>query len=534
MSEVPSAARELSDLLREISLPRGFLESYDLLECLSHGRGTETYLARHKGSQKLCLAKCYDRKIYGSVREGEILRSLKHRGLPAFLDEYRDDAAVCLVREYIEGTPLDRYAAGHGLSEERIVDICAELCDILSYLHGRTPPVIHRDVKPQNIIVRDSGHIALIDFDIARTYDADAETDTRFIATRAYAPPEQYGFSQTDGRADIYALGVLLCFLLTGETDVKNAEIPNRRLAAVVRRCAAFSPEKRFADAAAVRRALRNADGRGRKKLIRMGCSAALALVCLCAGFGVGRYTDFPSGSSGVRFAEPVVERAVRVQLGKGEAEPLSKEELLAVRELYIFGNEVSKTEEAFAEGLGGSRSDTPRGTLTSLADVRLLPNLEVLYVNYQTLSDLSPVSELPYLTYVNFRHTFVADVSPLAGLPRLRSVTLYDTRVADMSALAACPSLKALDAGRTPIPSLDALPEAASLESLSLAGSPFASLEGIERFAGLRYLSLRGMGTADLSALKKLPGLVALSVDETMRGAAEALGDTAFEIRFE
>lgn len=532
MNEIQNAIKELSTVLKEITLPASFLESYDQLECLSHSHGTETYLVQHKGSKNLCVAKCYDRKIYKTVNESDILKSLHHKGLPAFLDEYQDDATVCIVREYIEGTPLYKYAAEYSLSEAKIIALCVEICDILTYIHSQTPPVIHRDIKPQNVIVKEDGHIALIDFDIARTYDGEADIDTQFIATRTYAPPEQYGFSQTDRRADIYSLGVLLCFLLTGKTDVKNIDIPNKRLAAVVRRCAAFSPEERFADAAAVKKALMNADGRGKRKLVRICCTAALALVCLCIGFCIGRYTGFLTAPD-VHFIEPLMEQAIRAQLGKDEAEPITQNELLAVREIYIFGNEVSTSSEAFAEGLGGSLKDTPRGALASLADVKLLPNLEVLYVNYQTLTDISPVSELQFLSKIHLRHTFVEDISPLAGMPRLSSIILFDTHVADMSALDDCAMLSTLDVGQTLMTSLDALPEQAPLESLSLAKLPLSSLNGIGRFAGLKYLSLCNTGLSDLSPLTDIPGLIEVDVDESMQAAAEALGDTPFEIKY-
>jgi Leucine-rich repeat (LRR) protein len=89
------------------------------------------------------------------------------------------------------------------------------------------------------------------------------------------------------------------------------------------------------------------------------------------------------------------------------------------------------------------------------------------------------------------------------------------------------------LDVGGTLIISLDALPEQAPLESLSLAKLPFSSLNGIERFAGLKYLSLHNMGLSDLSPLAKIPDLIEVDIDESMRAAAEALGDTSFEIKY-
>lgn len=537
MRNIQCAVKELSAVLKETKLPRSFLDSYDQLECLSHGHGTETYLVQQKGSNTLCIAKYYDKSIYRSVNESGILRSLRHEGLPAFMDEYQDDAAVLIVREYIEGTPLDRYMAEHSLSEERIIDLCIGLCDILIYLHNRQPPVIHRDIKPQNIVVKENGSIALIDFDIARTYDKEAETDTQFICTRTYAPPEQYGFSQTDHRADIYSLGVLLCFLLTGKTDVKNTVIPNKRLAAIVRRCAAFSPEERFKDTAAVKKALLYTGRHKKMKLVRIFHSAALTLICLFAGFGIGRYTGFlapASGTNEVRFIEPLIEQAVRAQLGKDETDGITEKELLSVKGIYIFGNEVSKTEEAFFNGLGGRLRDTPRGTLATLEDVKLLPNLETLYVNYQTLHDISSISGLKYLTTVHLRHTFVEDISALSGMKQLRNVILYDTHVTDVSALSSCSALYFLDVGGTLITSFDSLPEHAGLKVLSIKQTFLSSLDGIERFKNLEQLDLSFTGIEDLTPLAAIPKLSVVSIDESMRGAAKALKDPPFEIKYE
>jgi len=536
MSEIQKAVGELSDMLKEIALPQGFSENYDRLECLAQGHGTETYLAQRKDTKSLCVAKCYDRKACRAVSESRILRGMHHAGLPAFLYEYQDDAAVCIVREYVEGTPLDRYAAGRSLSEAQAVSLCGKLCDILTYLHGLEPPVIHRDIKPQNIIVKDNGELSLIDFDIARTYDCGAETDTRFIGTRPYAPPEQYGFSQTDRRADVYSLGVLLCFLLTGNTNTRDAKIANKRLAAVVRRCTAFAPEGRFPDAAAVKKALLNSDGRRRRRLAHGFAAAAVVLLSLCAGFAAGRHADafLPAGAAaGVRFAEPLLEKAVRVQLGKSESDAVTKAELAAVRELYLFGNEAAKTDEAFAEGLNGPLRGAPRGTLASLEDVKLLPNLEVLYVNYQTLADLSPLSGLKHLRAVSLRHTFVEDISPLAGMKRLNSVVLFDTRAADFSPLGACPALQTLDVGGTSIASPAALPALPELKTLSLRRTSLDSLDGIGRFEKLEALDLCQSAAADLSPLVSLPKLKTVSVDESMRGAAEALKAPVFEIKY-
>jgi Leucine-rich repeat (LRR) protein len=250
----------------------------------------------------------------------------------------------------------------------------------------------------------------------------------------------------------------------------------------------------------------------------------------------VGRFTGIftpQAVTKSVQFKEPLIEQAVRAQLGKDETEGITEEELLSVREIYIFGNEVSKTEEAFFDGLGGRRRDTPRGTLMTLEDVKLLPNLEMLYVNYQTLTDISPISKLEYLTTVHLRHTFVEDISALSNMKQLSNVILFDTHVADVSALSSCPALYSLDVGETLVTSLDSLPEHAGLKVLSFMQTALSSIDGIERFANLEQLDLSFTGLEDLTPLIAMPKLSIVSVDESMRGAAEALGDTAFKIRY-
>jgi serine/threonine protein kinase len=221
MKNIKAAVADIMNSFDD-TYPAGFLEKYDQMECLASNRGTETFLVRQKGSEQLYVAKCYNKDLYSTVHESSILKSLKHSGLPAFEDEFQNDNALCIVREYIAGEPLDKYILENTLTQREITDICVQLCDILIYLHWQENPIIHRDIKPQNIIVKPDGKISLIDFDIARVYHRDTKRDTQFFGTREYAPPEQYGFSQTDARTDIYAIGIVLGWLLTGETDAKE------------------------------------------------------------------------------------------------------------------------------------------------------------------------------------------------------------------------------------------------------------------------------------------------------------------------
>lgn len=513
-----------------VPFPPGFLDKYVQLECLATGRGTETFLVRERAGEALFVAKCFDKVVTGDAVEHEILKSIHDPGVPGFVDSFEDERSVLVVREYVAGVSLDRLLADGPLPAARAVQICRSLCDILIRLHGREKPVIHRDIKPGNIIIRPDGSVCLIDFEISREYKGGAGTDTCAFGTRVYAPPEQYGFRQTDARADIYALGILLACMLTGQTALSAAKGKNARLLAVARRCAAFSPEARYPSAKAVKRALLRAE-KARARLARL--AVAVLLILLCGGVCVGRYTGLWGGAGSVTFREPLIERAVRLQLGKEEGGPLTREELQTVKEIYIFGDDVALTQAPFADGLAGARWTQPRGNIESLADIALLPNLETLYVNYQTLSDLSPLAAHQSLRTVNLRHTRVSDVTPLVGLLYLEYLSLYDTDVADASALDACPLLHALDAGEMPISSPADV--GGPLDRLCLKRISLASLAGIEKFASLTFLDLSETQLSDLTPLLSLPSLAQLVLDESMRAAGEAIApDAPFEIIYQ
>jgi hypothetical protein len=182
--------------------------------------------------------------------------------------------------------------------------------------------------------------VALIDFGVSRRYFQNADFDTSNLGTRKYSPPEQYGFSQTDCRADIHALGVLLRFMLTGSPD---GEIQSKRLGRIAGKCEAFSPNDRYQSADAVKRALiRYKISRNSKSKVFF--AAAMACLAFVAGLVVGGSGSFlfpPKDSPGgadYAFNDPLVEKAVRAVLGKTLNESVSGDDLKTVAGLYFVG----------------------------------------------------------------------------------------------------------------------------------------------------------------------------------------------------
>lgn len=202
-------------------------------------------------------------KIYPGQSDGadvyEVLQRAQQSGLligcvPRIIECLRGPECRSVVMEYVEGPTLAEYIMRGNVLPATIKYLFLQLCVAVRELHERIDPaVIHRDLKPSNIIVSPKGPV-LIDFGIARLWHEGAECDTTHFGTRRYAPPEQFGFGQTDVRSDIYALGKVLFFCLTGKQppnalDARSCEecgVP-RPFARVICKACAFDPRERYA-----------------------------------------------------------------------------------------------------------------------------------------------------------------------------------------------------------------------------------------------------------------------------------------------
>ena len=154
-------------------------------------------------------------------READTLAQLTHPAIPAIFDRFGEGNCHYLVMDFVEGVNLEQEIAGLGgqFPESRVIEIGRELCDVLTYLHGFSPPIIYRDMKPGNVILRPDGRITLIDFGIARIFSPQGKAT--LIGTPGFAPPEQYS-GQVDERSDLYSLAATLHYILTGRDPEKH------------------------------------------------------------------------------------------------------------------------------------------------------------------------------------------------------------------------------------------------------------------------------------------------------------------------
>ncbi len=209
--------------------------------------------------------------------EAVILANIRHPNLPRVSDHFViAGEGQYLVMDFIEGEDLRQRMERAGiLPEDEVILIGAAMCDALSYLHARKPPILHRDIKPGNVKISPDGHIFLVDFGLAKVYQGNQATTTGARAmTPGYSPPEQYGTARTDTRTDIYSLGATLYAALTGVIPedglaraMDNAQLtplrkrnPNvsRRLAAAIEKAMEVDPGDRFQSADDFKMALLN------------------------------------------------------------------------------------------------------------------------------------------------------------------------------------------------------------------------------------------------------------------------------------
>ena len=239
---------------------------YEEIELIKKSENGEVQLIKEKGGENFYIRKI----IKGKVPAYGILKDCQHPCLPKIYEVTVTDDTTTIIEEYIEGQSLGRVE----LTGKKFWNIVRDLCSVLQFLHDMD--VIHRDIKPSNIIYAEDEHIRLIDFGAARVLKDEQEQDTRLLGTRGYAPPEQYGFSQTDVRTDIYSLGVTL------EQILQN-KIQRFQYKKVIRKCMDLNPDKRYQSARQVKRAFFQA-----KHKLLYALSMLIVIVFLCGYIWTG------------------------------------------------------------------------------------------------------------------------------------------------------------------------------------------------------------------------------------------------------
>ena len=183
----------------------------------------------------------------------QTLCRIKHRNLMEIYDVKTQDGVCISLCEYINGMTLDMRIEYYQPFDIRSAkQILCQICDGLSQLHING--IVHRDIKPGNVMITDDGMVKIIDYSISRLIKPEQRKDTTVLGTAGYASPEQFGFTQTNGKTDIYACGVLLNYLLTGK--LPNEQLHQGPLTTVIQQCIEIDENKRFASADELKKVL--------------------------------------------------------------------------------------------------------------------------------------------------------------------------------------------------------------------------------------------------------------------------------------
>ena len=286
---------------------------YEILKQIGKGGMSIVYLAMDKRLNKQWAVKEIRKTASGKnnevvvnslLAEANLMKRLDHPALPRIVDIIDNGQTIYVIMDYIEGESLGKILKEYGAQpQDQVLDWAKQLCDVLEYLHSQKPPIIYRDMKPDNVMLKPEGNLKVIDFGIAREYKEKNLADTTILGTRGYAPPEQHGSRQTDVRSDIYALGMTMHHLLTG-ADPRNADYmyaPIRQwnlelsggLERIIDKCTALDPEDRYQNCSELMYALEHyeeEDGAYKKKQKRKLASfiiaASMSVVLGTAGLG--------------------------------------------------------------------------------------------------------------------------------------------------------------------------------------------------------------------------------------------------------
>lgn len=537
-------------VLSHIKLPSMIKGKYEVESCLKSGEGREVFLLRAVDGRGFILKAQPTGQDDSLKNEFEMLRLLSYSNLPQAVDYFSEDGVEYFLRTYVEGINLyDHILQNEPYDEGKSIAVILSLCEILQYLHAQNPPIIHRDIKPQNIILTPDGSCKLIDLGTARRFKENEQCDTIFMGTQVTAPPEQFGYRQTDARSDIYGLGMLLRFLLTGSFDMRSDLKSSLSMKKVIGKCTAFDPKNRFRSVKSLARALRLAQ---RKRVVRASAVALAGLLVLAVIFLCW------TNGQGIRFKNALLEEAVRQELGLTASESIPRERLSEVTGIIICRKDILTEWSLHNDSHRSTKyNGVPdvHGDISDISELALLPNLQSLVLDYQQIEDISVLANLP-LTQLSLCGNHISDISPLAkctgltalsieenpienaealrSLISLRELRIGDTRVADATCFSGLPLetlliraqpladyepltqlkwLKRIEVELDTKEQLDVITSLTSLEDLNMKSAAPVRMEQLAQLVNLQYLDLSGSNISDVSGAEQLSHLTYLNL---------------------
>ena len=540
-------------------LPEDMQEHWTVYECLKESEDSSTFLVKETATGILCVLKWGRNRQTEFLRnEMEIMKKMADRklsGIPKAYRIFEENGEVYLVREYIEGMSLAQMVLQKGgISEAEICRISRKICQTAEQFQNPDEPMIHRDIKPENIVVTPGSEVVFIDFGTMRSYKKDGSRDTFVVGTRGTAAPEQYGYTQTDQRTDVYAIGQTMLYMVSESYEMNQLSecAVSRRMKKIIEKACSFEPDKRYGDAAQLRRAVEKCQANNRKKVYK---KAGAVFGLIAAGYILAIFS--PDGTvienkrietaeqsvaeeqiqAEITFREELIEEAVRKELGLSKTDKITASMLENVRKLRIVGKEILDDEDTFwGEGHHVDGKDSSfgsvRGNITDLSDLAQMVNLEELALCNQKIEDISGLKELP-LKKLYLSKNMITDFSVLLNLIDMDTLCIMENPAENLSVIGECTgilrlniqgmnltdidflknlSLDYLDMSNVEVENniFEPLTEMKKLDTLCMCDVNEAAAETISQMSTLKALFMWGDSTI-LENLKPLKGMTHL-----------------------
>ena len=538
-------------------LPEDMQEHWTVYECLKESEDSSTFLVKETATGILCVLK-WGRNRQAEFLRNEIMKKMADRklsGIPKAYRIFEENGKVYLVREYIEGMSLAQMVLQKGgISEAEICRISRKICQTAEQFQNPDEPMIHRDIKPENIVVTPGGEVVFIDFGTMRSYKKDGSRDTFVVGTRGTAAPEQYGYTQTDQRTDVYAIGQTMLYMVSESYEMNQLSecAVSRRMKKIIEKACSFEPDKRYGDAAQLRRAVEKCQANNRKKVYKkagavFGLIAAGYILAIFSQDGTvieNKRIETAEQSAAeeqiqaeITFREELIEEAVRKELGLSKTDKITASMLEDVRKLRIVGKEILDDEDTFwGEGHHVDGKDSSfgsvRGNITDLSDLAQMVNLEELALCNQKIEDISGLKELP-LKKLYLSKNMITDFSVLLNLIDLDTLCIMENPAENLSVIGECTgilrlniqgmnltdidflknlSLDYLDMSNVEVENniFEPLSEMKKLDTLCMCDVNEAAAEILSQMSTLKALFMWGDSTI-LENLKPLKGMTQL-----------------------
>lgn len=542
------------------------------------------FLSSRENGRFYILKRCIPVSHDSAMQEYEILKKLNGKNtpksiyLPSYMDFFQENGASYLLREYLYGYSFREYvsnSATDSLPDHLLIQCALALCDALEYLHSQQPPIIHRDIKPDNVILDQYGQFRLIDFGIARYYKKNQQGDTENMGSEQSAAPEQFGYTQTDARTDIYSLGALLLYGATCEFELEKLKYASisKELKRIIQKCMQFAPKDRYQNVQELKRDLNriqfHSDSKQKRNWFFKGifCGAGLLAV-----FSLGIYLhavpkSLPeaNASGEGRFVSADNSLSANPETDP-DTVPAPDHEKISETESLTFGQYSESDTPSPPDSGSDSEPSSGRGSVSGSS----IPDDEAVYTfreplveqavrkclqkeetepitcrdlrgilfigiyGHQILDYFDQVWPNISLPHIETEEYSAAGLYKITGelntledftyMPNLRSLALYNVTLSDLTGLEKL-NLEALALGNTAVSSLELIPTQTELKKLVLCSNPeLTILDHLALLPNLSDLSISVMEPESYDFLYQIPNLEKLTASNPTEELTAAL----------